>query len=204
MRKRLEFFIEDESVLKAESILDEIGLDCQTFVKMCFKKLNREKNISFLMHEAKSETKMEPEQQIITPQQNMKENYMIENDKMTKNGITPQMRDYIWETFKANYSPNKKFDRYYCAKVVSARCGITQGSAQIYFHILENLVNGVSNKRTMKFNDLVTYLDYIKEQLPPICIENAVKSLSNSIPYWEERLAGHFADKVSVLLEQYK
>ena len=56
----------------------------------------------------------------------------------------------------------------------------------------------------MKFDDLVVYLRYIDEQLPKICIINSVKSLSESIPYWEKHIPGYFAQKVSKLAVQYQ
>ena len=128
-------------------------------------------------------------------------NYPI---KKTKNEITAQMRDYIWDMFKSQYNAHQKIDCFYFSKLASTKTGITQGSAYIYFLILDNLVTGTPNTRTMKFDDLVIYLRYIKEQLPKICIDNSVKSLSESIPYWKEHIPGYFAQKVSKLVVQYK
>lgn len=204
MSKTINLQFEDEFVAKAESLLDDIGLDCQTFVRMCFKKLNKEQNISFLTSTNFHVIPQDDNEQVIVSQPNMEENFMEYPVKKTKNEITAQMRDYIWDMFKAQYNSNKKIDCSYFSKLASAKIGITQGSAYIYFLILDNLVAGVPNTRTMKFDDLVVYLRYINEQLPNICIANSVKSLSESIPYWEEHIQGYFAQKVSKLVEQYK
>lgn len=210
MNKKIELQLDDEMITAAKDILDEIGLDCQTFAKMCFKKLNREKNISFLMSETlftspsvntSNITLKNEEQRILQDMENLD---MTDYGKTTKNKVTEQMSDLIWETFKTHYSPNKKFDRHFYAKAINAKCGMTVGTAKIYFQILENLVNGTPNQRTLKFDYLVAYVNRIKEQLPHICIENALKSLSDSIPYWETHLNGHFADKVRNLIAQYK
>lgn len=203
MSKIINLQFEDDLVDKSESLLDDIGLDCQTFIKMCFKKLNKEKSISFLMTATTSVTAPDANEQAQISQPNMEENFMQYPVVNSKKEITAQMRDFIWEMFKKQYTSNKKIDCAYSAKVASTKIGITQGSASIYFHILNNLVKGVPNKRTMKYDDLVVYLGYIEEQLPKTCITNAIKSLSESIPYWEEHLQGHFTKKVSKLVDQY-
>jgi hypothetical protein len=204
MSKTINLQFDDDLIAKSESILDDIGLDCQTFIKMCFKKLNKESNISFLSTINTSKILSDENEQVQLSQSNMEESLMEHPIKKTKNEITAQMRDYIWEMFKMQYNSNKKIECSYSAKIANAKIGITQGSAYIYFLILDNLVAGVPNKRTMKFDDLVVYLRYIDEQLPKICIINSVKSLSKSIPYWEEHIQGYFAQKVSKLVAQYK
>lgn len=205
MSKIISLQFEDEFIAKSESLLDDIGLDCQTFIKMCFKKLNKEKgNISFLMTANTSVIAPDENQQIILPLSNEEKNSMEYPVGKTKNGITEQMRDFIWQIFKSQYNSNKKFDCSRFAKIAHAKIGITQGSAYIYFFILDNLVAGVPNTRTMKFDDLVVYLRYIDEQLPTTCIVNALISLSKSIPYWEKHIPGYFAKKVSNLVAQYK
>lgn len=134
-------------------------------------------------------------------QNNEEENSMNCLVKKTKNEITSSMRDYIWEQFKSLYLSHGEIDCMYLAKLASANTGITQGSAYIYYLILSNLVSGSQNKRTMKFEDLIVYLNNIKEQLPDVCIRNSIKSLSDSIPYWEEHIPGYFAKKVRVLID---
>ena len=202
MGKTINLQLDDGIIEKSENILDEIGLDCQTFVKMCFKKLNKEQNLSFLMVTGTSTNKADISEQLF--QQNAIEESINYPDRRTKKVITAQMRDYIWNIFKSQYNSDKNIDCSYLAKIANAKIGITQGSAYIYFLILDNLVTGVPNTRTMKFDDLVTYLNYINGQLPHTCIVNSVKSLTASVPYWEEHIQGYFAQKVSNLISQYK
>lgn len=205
MSKIINVQFEDDFIAKAENILDDIGLDCPTFVKMCFKKLNKEQNISFLTVNGSPTIKQDYGEPVVLAQQNVEEEAIIDYPiRKTKNEITAQMRDYIWELFKSQYKANKKLDCTFFAKLANVKTGITQGSAYIYFLILDNLVAGVPNTRTMKFDDLVVYLGYINEQLPKICINNSIKSLSESIPYWEKHIQGYFAQKVSTLISQYK
>lgn len=202
MSKLIALQFEDDLISQSESLLDDIGLDCQTFIKMCLKKLNKEKNISFLTT-ANIPVIASDENKHIPSSSQSEENSVEFPVKRSKNEITAQMRDFVWEMFKAQYNSNKKVDCSYSAKIASAKIGITQGSAYIYFLILDNLLAGVPNKRTMKFNDLVVYLRYIEEQLPETCITNSLKSLSQSVPYWEKHIPGYFAQKVSDLIAQY-
>ncbi len=204
MSKSINLQFDEDFIATAERVLDDIGLDCQTFVKMCFKKLNKERNISFLMSASTPLIMQDISEQGAQTQPHMENEIMNYPIRKTKNEITAKMRDYIWDLFKSQYNAHQKIDCSYFSKLASAKTGITQGSAYIYFLILDNLVAGVPNTRNMKFDDLVVYLRYIKEQLPIICIDNSVKSLSESIPYWEEHIPGYFAQKVSKLVEQYK
>jgi antitoxin component of RelBE/YafQ-DinJ toxin-antitoxin module len=204
MGKFINLQFDEDFIALAERVLDDIGLDCQTFIKMCFKKLNKERNISFLMSASMPIIVHDISEQDTQIQPNMENEIMNYHVKKTKNEITAQMRDYIWDIFKSQYNAHQKIDCSYFSKLANAKTGITQGSAYIYFLILNNLVAGVPNTRTMKFDDLVVYLRYINEQLPKICIENSVKSLSESVPYWEKHIPGYFAQKVSKLVAQYK
>lgn len=204
MSKTIELQFDDESIAKAENILDDIGLDCPTFAKMCFKKLIKEQNISFLTNGNPTTAQQKSSEPIILNQQNIDEGISDTPIRRTKNEITAQMRDYVWDIFKAQLKANKKIDCTLLASLANVKTGINQGSAYIYFLILNNLVAGVPNTRTMKFDDLVVYLSYIKEQLPEIYIANAIKSLRESVPYWEEHIQGYFAQKVSNLISQYK
>jgi len=205
MSKTISLQFDDEFITKSENILDDIGLDCQTFIKMCFKKLNKEYNISFLTTGSSPAIKQDYGDQAVLTQQDFAVDDKIDYPiRKTKNEITAQMRDYIWNLFKFGYNSNEKIDCSYFAKLANTKTGINQGSAYIYFLILDNLVTGIPNTRTMKYDDLVVYMSYIKEQLPKTCIINALKSLSESIPYWETHIQGYFAQKVSKLVSQYK
>lgn len=202
MSKKISLQFDNDVIEKAESILDDIGMDCQTFVNMCFKKLNKEQNISFLTSGNAPAPKQETIEKTPLPEQPLAseaEDYSLK----TKNTITSEMRDSIWDIFISQFKANKKIDCTYLAKLANLKTGITQGSAYIYFLILDNLVEGIPNTRTMKFNDLVVYLKNIYEQLPKNCIQNAVKSLSESTAYWKDHIQGYFAQKVSALVAQY-
>jgi hypothetical protein len=75
------------------------------------------------------------------------------------------------------------------------------GSAFIYLNIINNLVNGSLNKRILKFDDLLFFLEKIKVEFPEPAYQSAIISLNKSIPYWEEKVPGAFSDNVSKLID---
>lgn len=203
MSKNLDLQLDDEIATKAENILEDIGLDCQIFFKMCLKKLVKENGISFLTTKSSYISTNEINETITLKPQNMEE----ENMTITagKSKITSAMRDCIWDIFKSQYTAYKKINYPYSENLAVNKSGINSGSAHIYFLFLSNLLNGTSNTRIVKYNDLEVYLCYIKEQFPQTYIENALLSLSNSIPYWEAHpTLCAFAKKVLILIRQYK
>ena len=203
MSKNLNLQLDNEIVTKAETILEDIGLDCQIFFKMCLKKLVKENSISFLTTKNSLLATNETNETFTITQQNMEEENM--NNTYGKNKITSTMRDCIWDIFRSQYTTYKKINYPYSEKLAVSKSGINQGSAHIYFLFLNNLLNGIPNTRIVKFNDLEVYLSYIREQFPQQYIENALMSLSNSIPYWEAHpTLCAYAKKVLILIKQYK
>ncbi|MGN0814854.1 MAG: hypothetical protein ACI4MH_06460 [Candidatus Coproplasma sp.] len=223
MSKIITVQLDDDLIINAENILDDLGLDHQTFIRMCFKRLNKEQSISFLTIGSTQASRQEtnqtakPESQEVsalesaslqqttftTFSEQHNDTFELPSFK-TKGTITAEMRDYVWELFKSQYNAQKRINCSTLAKIAENKIGITHGSAYIYFLFLNNLVIGIPNTRTMKYEDLVVYMEYIRQQLPKSCLENALRSLTNSIPYWEEKLSGYFAQKVSALILQIK
>lgn len=191
-----------------ERILDDVGLDFQSAINMFFKRIAKEKNIAFLIHnvgiEEKNATIINNKEDMDKKEiENLQEVSMEENNKRRSNKeITEYMRDHIWTVFtqnkKVSYTEYQEI-----AKKVARETGMNQGSAYIYFIILSCLLEGKYNTRTMKYSDLVYYLKRIKQECSPNEFKAALKSLESSVPYWEERIPGRFAEKVQQLVSQY-
>lgn len=196
--------IDSELATESEKILDDMGLDLQIFFKMCMKKLVKEHNIIFLTADNSSFKTDNRKEDNLMELNNLEEEKFIMPISITKNKITNEMRDCVWEIFKNQYILNGKIKYPYSEQLAISKCGINQGSAHIYFSFLYNLVSGIPNTRVVKYSDLVLYLDCIKKQLPALCIENAIKSLKESIPYWKKHTTlSSYADKVANLILKY-
>lgn len=208
--KQLNFNIDKNLFETAETILDDIGLEFQSAIKIFLKRLVKEKGIAFLLQDTKPYASriMEPNMY-----KNFESTSNIRKDNMQKdiknyyckniNVITEEMRDYIWDIFKDNkylsYTDYREL-----AKSVSTNTGMNQGSAYIYFVILSCFMEGKANTRTMKFADLEFYIKRILQECTEIEFANTLESLENSVPYWEDRLQGKFAIKVQQLVNKYK
>jgi antitoxin component of RelBE/YafQ-DinJ toxin-antitoxin module len=207
--KQIAVNYEKTFVESIERILDDVGLDFQSAINMFFKRIAKEKNIAFLIQnigiEEKSSTIINNKEATGDKEiANLKEVFMEENIMRRSNKeITEYMRDHIWTVFtqnkKVSYTEYQEI-----AKKVARETGMNQGSAYIYFIILSCLLEGKYNTRTMKYSDLVYYLKRIKQECSPNEFKAALKSLESSVPYWEERIPGRFAEKVQQLVSQHK
>lgn len=197
--------LDNETVSQAENILADIGLDYKTFLRMCVKKLIKEKNISFLISSSTytpKDSHSVVEESTTKQEENGTMNNVNENQKKK---ITPIMRDCIWDIFKSQFLSDGKINYPFSEKLAITKSGISQGSAHIYFLFLSNLLSAISNTRVVKISDLEVYLKNIKEQLPKIYLENALKSLADSVQYWKTQpTLRSFADKVLILIIQFR
>lgn len=196
------FAFDDEMAMDAEEILDGIGLDVETFFRMCLKKLNRERNIAFLMSTVESKSEAIRHEKVMLKQLEVEEENMVIASGKQK--ITPEMRDCIWEIFKSQFDGEREFSYTYSKQLATARTGINPGSAQVYFLFLNNLMNGKPSKRIIKYDDLVIYLEHIASQFPAVYLQNALRSLKESTPYWLDRpTLNSYARKVLVLIAKF-
>lgn len=202
MSKSTCFDFEYETIHDAEEILDSIGLDVATFFRMCLKKLNRERSIAFLTSNVGIPTQagqLEVSSSQVIAEVN---NRMIANERQK---ITPEMRDCIWEIFKSQFEAGEEFSYTYSKHQATTKTGINPGSAQVYFLFLNNIMNGKPNKRIVKYDDLVVYLENIASQFPASYMNNALQSLTDSVPYWlTVPTLNSFGRKVSALIDKYK
>ncbi|MCL2555559.1 MAG: hypothetical protein FWE03_00880 [Firmicutes bacterium] len=206
--KELSLTLDAHLLDEAENILDDFGLDANIAIKMFLKKLIKERNISFLTsstlasHSNIAPPSPAPLQTAATDNAHSWDND-FQPTRRSNSAINSDMRNFLWTVFK-QHKINRDNDNQQLAKMVSSRTGMNQGSAFIYLNMIDNWVNGKSNTRTMKFEDLVFYVQAIKNELNQSAFEATLSSLSDSIEYWDERIPGRFAEKVAQLVKKYR
>lgn len=205
--KQITFNFEANTYENAELILNDTGLDVQTAVNIMLKRINKEGGFAFMLQNQPISINPSRIDQP-TIQTEIEDNPANFNSAKayhtrTAGKITDEMRDYIWAVFSKNKNASyTEFQKL--AREASNVTGINYGSAYIYFIILSCLIQGKFNTRVMKIKDLEFYIKKIMHECPEKEFENTLKSLKESIPYWEERIQGYFAQKVKNLVAQYK
>ncbi len=181
----------DEKILSdAEEALNAIGMDVQIAFNVFLRRVALEKGLPMTM----SSPAMGPEKQAYSSENS---NYMDEEwvfASRTNTAITKTMVDEVWKAFQKYYKGLDEISRL--RDEVAEKSGMSAGSAFIYLNILDNLVKGRPNTRTLKMKDLEYLLEKIRTELGDDLYENALQSLKLSIPYWRTKLAGNFANKV--------
>lgn len=110
------------------------------------------------------------------------------------------MVDEVWHAFIKYHSGLGEISRL--SDEVAEKSGMNRGSAFIYLNILSNLIKGEPNTRTLKMKDLEYLMKKIKSELGDNEHQRAIQSLKKSIPYWNEKLSGAFADKVEAFCKK--
>lgn len=205
--KQITLTFDNQTYESAENILNEIGLEIQSAVNIMLKRINKEGGISFMLQNQTSFANNNNEpfaiQKNYDDEAIKRYSHKIYSFKKETTKITEEMRDHIWTTFLEN--KNLSYTEYQeLAKKVSQDTGMSQGSAYIYFVILSCFMQGKFNTRTMKISDLEFYIKKIMQECSKNEFANTLKSLEESIPYWEDHIQGHFAQKVKNLVKQYK
>lgn len=201
--KVLTIELESNLVNSAESVLNEIGLDVSTYIRIALMKLVKEQRVPFSLavNQPLSAAVSTP---VINPacdEDTELEFVKSEPRQMIK--ITGEMCQSIWEEFRRSIA-SRNVNWQESAQRISAQTGMSRGSAFIYFTILNNLVSGAQNTRSLKMEDLEFFIGKIKTELPEQMFKAAISSLEASIPYWDEKVPGAFAEKVSKLVEKLK
>lgn len=202
--KQITFNFDVQTYESAELILSDMGLDIQTAVNIMLKRITKEGSIAFMLQNASITAPPEVKQ----PETQLEYEDTLTNSPRyyrtrIAGKITNEMRDYIWTVFSQN--KNLSYTAYQeLAREITKTTGMNYGSAYIYFVILSCFMQGKFNTRTMKISDLEFYIKKILHECSKIEFENTLKSLEESIPYWEEHIQGYFAQKVKNLVSQYK
>ena len=203
--KQITLTIDSQTYENAERILDDIGLDFQSIVNIMLKRIHKEGNVLFMLSNQKSTSTDYLEQSL---GQGYNDAFVNTPPPPTPKGrettkITEEMRNYIWTIFSQN--KNASYTEYHkLADEVSTATGMSAGSAFIYFVILSCFMQGKFNTRVMKIDDIEFYIQKIIKECSKSEFANTLKSLEQSIPYWEDHILGKFAEKVKLLVNQYK
>ncbi|MBS4008077.1 MAG: hypothetical protein KGZ45_06585 [Clostridium sp.] len=178
----------DESTLKdAEKALRAIGMDVQIAVNVFLRRVAIEKGFPMSMTASVSSQK----EHAISQEDEAKENMY---QTRSNNTITGEMVDELWQAFLKYQKGLGEISRL--RDEVAENSGMNRGSAFIYLNILANLIKGEPNTRTLKMKDLEYLMEKIKSELGSNEYQNAIRSLTDSVPYWRKKLAGSFGDRV--------
>ena len=204
--KVLSLELDNEMIENAEFVLNEIGLDVSTYIRIALLKLIKEQRVPFNLsvNQPLSVTipvKGSPISNTVDDEATEIEFAKSEPRQMIK--ITSDMCQSIWQEFKTRLA-TRDMNLLESAQRISTKTGMSKGSAFIYFTILNNLVSGAQNTRSLKMEDLEFFIGKIETELPEQMLKAAIISLEASIPYWDEKVPGSFAEKVAKLVEKLK
>lgn len=206
--KVLTFEFESTMVENADLVLNEIGLDIATYFRIALLKLVKEQRIPFNLSASQPSVDSNVAQPVFVPAasptgEDLFRTGFKKSEPRQLGKITNDMCQSIWNEFKAR-SSSRDVNLLESAQRISTQTGMNRGSAFIYFTILNNLINGVQNTRALKFEDLEFFISKIESEFPASTLSAAIISLEASIPYWDEKLPGSFAEKVSMLVDRLK
>ena len=204
--KVLSLELDNEMIENAETVLDEIGLDVSTYIRIALLKLIKEQRVPFNLSVNQSSSNPMPMKNasVANPyDDDAVEVDFVKNEPRQMIKITSDMCQSIWQEFKTRIS-SRDINLQESAQRISTQTGMSRGSAFIYFTILNNLVSGAQNTRSLKMEDLEFFVGRIKSEMPDQMFKAAIISLEASIPYWNEKVPGAFAEKVQRLVDQLK
>ena len=204
--KVLSLELDNEMIENAETVLDEIGLDVSTYIRIALLKLIKEQRVPFNLSANQSSSNPMPMKSspVVNPyDDDAVEVDFVKNEPRQMIKITSEMCQSIWNEFKTRIA-SRDMNLQESAQRISTQTGMSRGSAFIYFTILTNLVSGAQNKRSLKMEDLEFFIEKIKSEMPDQMFRAAIVSLEASIPYWNEKVPGAFAEKVQRLVDKLK
>lgn len=204
--KVLSLELDNEMIENAESVLNEIGLDVSTYIRIALLKLIKEQRVPFNLSVNQSSSAAMPVKSvpIVNPyDDDAAEVDFVKNEPRQMIKITSDMCQSIWNEFKTRIAA-RDMNLQESAQRISRQTGMSRGSAFIYFTILNNLVSGAQNTRSLKMEDLEFFVGKIEAELPEQMFKAAITSLEASIPYWDEKVPGAFAEKVQRLVDRLK
>jgi addiction module RelB/DinJ family antitoxin len=184
---KLEINIDDTTLLEAEKILHSLGMNTEMAINIFLKRVTLEKGMPMKMEAAEDfEDSSESS----------------EKESRSNKRITSDMVEEVWNAFLRYLKGSGEISDL--STEIHKKTGMSRGSALIYLNILANLEKGEPNTRVMKMNDLKYYMGKIKNELGDSKHQNALNSLRASVPYWEEKLQGNFAQKVQTYCDSVK
>ncbi|GAB6174485.1 hypothetical protein JCM15765_39630 [Paradesulfitobacterium aromaticivorans] len=194
---KVEINIDDATLHEAEKILHSLGMNTEIAVSIFLRRVALEKGLPMTMAGTVSK-RSEPE---IT--EDFEDSFEDDSKASTRSNsrITTAMVDEVWLAFLRHIEGSGEINPL--STEVSVKTGMNRGSAFIYLTVLANLVNGDPNTRVLKYKDLEYLMGKIKTELGESKYQKALKSLIASVPYWQEKIPGAFADKVEAYCKKY-
>jgi len=186
---KLEIQIDDEVLTEAEKVLFSLGMDVEMAVSIYLRRIAIENGLPLSMAAVPKRVELETTEEIDGTLDDDLKPFTRSNNK-----ITPEMVEEVWRSFLIYLEGSSEIN--WLSNEVNKKTNMSRGSAFIYLNILANLVKGEPNTRTMKMKDLEYYMKKIKVELGEKKYQYALRSLKQSIPYWREKVAGNFAEKV--------
>lgn len=201
MQAKFEIYADDEIIRDASQIFEAIGMDLQMAVNIFLRRTASEKAFPLSMNAQlpKQVDRVPAASENSAFEHSGASSFRSNQPQRANTSITHEMVVDVWDTFMEYLNHGGEINRL--SDGITARSGMTRGSAFIYLCILNNLVNGEYNTRNMKIADLEYYLDRIEKDLNEQQFTNALASLEQSIPYWREKIPGTFADNVEELVK---
>lgn len=178
---KLKINVDDHLFNDAQDVYEALGLDTETAIRMFLKRTVLEQRLPL-------------NTDIPVSSKNVEESADTSLGKRTKNVITAEMAEDVWDRFVCYLNEGGNISSI--ATDAHEASGMNQGSAFIYLNILDNFVKGKPNTRNMKMADLVYYVSRIENELDAQSYRNTIDSLNLSIPYWDKDEFGQFSDKV--------
>ena len=206
MTTELKLTMDADLLWAAQGVLESIGLDMQTAVRVFLKQTVAHNALPFALT-ATPAVSAQPVQASVQPMQEriqpVQESASAFTPKRQKKKITPQMCETVWQEFTRRFSQgNSNWSE--AARVVAQACGMSQGSAFIYLNIISNLMKGTPNTRNLKIKDLTFFLEKIRMNYGAPALVKALSSLEHSLEYWGENIPGNFTENVSRLIQQFR
>lgn len=194
---KIEIQIDDGILSEAEKVLHSLGMDVAMAVSIYLRRIALEKGLPMTMTGTVSK-RPEPEMT-----EDFEDSFEEDSKTSTRSNsrITTAMVDEVWLAFLRHLEGSGEVNPL--STEVSVKTGMNRGSAFIYLTVLDNLVNGAPNTRVLKFKDLEYLMGKIKAELGESKYQKAIKSLMASVPYWQEKIPGAFADKVEAYCRKH-
>ena len=156
--------IDQDMMDEANEILDSVGLDMETALKIFIKNIIKTKG--FPIDLKQKEAIQEP---------------VIKNKRNIVK-INENMIQTVWEHFLILYKGESNVIDL--SEEVEKQSGMNKGSAFIYLNILMNMIQGQKNTRNMKVKDFQFFLNRINEEFGHEIFMKSIQSINNSVPYW--------------------
>jgi addiction module RelB/DinJ family antitoxin len=176
--------IDNEIFEEASSILDSFGMTMDIAINLFINNIIKSKGFPI-------ELKQKDAQEVSA----------IKTDKV-KARINEDMIEVVWEKFKKLLKGESSVIE--SSDQLESETGMNKGSAFIYLTILTNMVQGKENTRNMKVKDFEFFLNKIKEELGNEAFQNSLKTLRETLPYWEKKGIAKFAASVRDLIDSFQ